>query len=137
MKEHIYKIIVDELKRISKKPVEFGFMDDYDFDSQVMLEEKFIVEPLSLNAETISPNHRKRYDRNIKIIYSKSNSVDDNSMNELIEIENILHELNNSEAILQRILNMNYSFNINLVKKSSTDLTGILNVEIDLYIKES
>lgn len=137
MKEHIYKVIFDELKRISKKSVEFGFIEDYDFGSQVMLEGKFIIMPSNFSAETIAPNHRKRYDRNIRVIYIKSNSVNDNSMNELIEIEKILNELNESEAILQNILNMNYNVSINLIKESPTDLTGVLNIEINLYIKES
>lgn len=137
MKEHIYKVIVDELARISNKSVEFGFIEDYDFGTQVLLEGKFIVMPSNLNAETIAPNHKKRYDRTIRIIYVKSNSVNDNSMNELIEIEKILHKLNESEAILQAILNMNYNVSINLIKENPNDLTGVLNIEINLYIKES
>ena len=136
MNKHIYNILAEELRRISKKTVDFGFIEDYEFGNQILLDGKFIIQPESLNAETIGINHRKRYERNIKIVYVKTNNVSNNSMDELVEIEKITHELINSENILSRVLNVDYTLNIELIKEKSTDLTGILNIEINLYIKE-
>lgn len=136
MNKHIYNILAEELRRISKKTVDFGFIEDYEFGNQLLLDGKFIIQPESLNAETIGINHRKRYERNIKIVYVKTNNVSNNSIDELVAIEKITHELINSENILSCVLNIDYTLNIELIKEKSTDLTGILNIEINLYIKE-
>lgn len=59
--KHIYKVIIDELKRISQKDVIFGFIEDYSFGTNLILDGKFIMMANDLNTETISVNHKRIY----------------------------------------------------------------------------
>lgn len=133
--KHIYEIIISELANISKCEVIFGFIEDYNIGKALPLDGKFIVIPNSISADTVSINHKKRYIRTIKINYIKPNNISDNSMADMIHIEQILEQLNNSPVLLRRIMNMDYSFDINLIKESG-EITGLLNIEINLEIKE-
>lgn len=134
--KHIYKVIIDELKRISQKDVIFGFIEDYSFGTNLILDGKFIMMANDLNTETISVNHKKEFTRTIKINYIKPNNLKDNSINEIINIEQIFTDLCQSKEILNRTINIDYNLYISILKKEETDLTGVLNIEINLNIKE-
>lgn len=133
---NIYELIVNELHKISSKRVVFGFEEDYTMKDNTLVDGKYYVMLTQFNSETISLNHRKQKEREIKITYFKSNDTKTNSLKEIVKVEEVIDSLIQSEALRERILNADYEFDLELIKLSDTDLTGVIHITITLKIKE-
>ena len=83
-------IFLKRVKELSGKECEFGFINDYNFNSMILAEGRFILEPQSVDSRTIGISHRKERNRKLTLYYVIPNEVVTNSKNEVEEIEELI-----------------------------------------------
>lgn len=134
--KNIYFLIMEKLKTISNKEVEYGYIEDLSYTNNILLENKFLMNVESLNAETISINHRKQKERVLNFKYIKFNNINTNNLEEIVGIENIIDTLIKDIDILERVINIDYDFKVEYEKDNENDILGVLIIDITLKIKE-
>lgn len=134
--EELLNKLIDRIKHISNKEVEYGYIDNYNFDNYLLGEGRLILNIESVKTESKSLSHLKNKEREINMYYINFNDLTNISMDEVIEIENILDKLVIDEEIKDVILNMEYEYSVRLDKIQENDITGVIIIEIKLIIKE-
>ena len=129
-------IFLKRVKELSGKECEFGFLNDYKFNSMVLAEGRFILEPQSVDSRTIGISHRKERNRKLTLYYVIPNDVITNSKEVVEEIEKLLGEMERDREILSEIINFDYYYLVRNAKEDEGDLTGLVIFEINLDIKE-
>ena len=129
-------IFLKRVKELSGKECEFGFLNDYKFNSMVLAEGRFILEPQSVDSRTIGISHRKERNRKLTLYYVVPNEVMTNSKDEVEEIEELLKVMEQDREILSEIINFDYYYLVRNAKEDEGDLTGLVIFEINLDIKE-
>ena len=129
-------ILLRRVKELSGKECEFGFLNDYKFNSMVLAEGRFILEPQSVDSRTIGISHRKERNRKLTLYYVVPNEVMTNSKDEVEEIEELLKVMEQDREILSEIINFDYYYLVRNAKEDEGDLTGLVIFEINLDIKE-
>ena len=129
-------IFLKRVKELSGKECEFGFLNDYKFNSMVLAEGRFILEPQSVDSRTIGISHRKERNRKLTLYYVVPNEVMTNSKDEVEEIEELLKVMEQDREILSEIINFDYYYLARNAKEDEGDLTGLVIFEINLDIKE-
>ena len=132
----IIDIFLKRVKELSGKECEFGFLNDYKFNSMVLAEGRFILEPQSVDSRTIGISHRKERNRKLTLYYVVPNEVMTNSKDEVEEIEELLKVMEQDREILSEIINFDYYYLVRNAKEDEGDLTGLVIFEINLDIKE-
>ena len=131
----IIDIFLKRVKELSGKECEFGFIDDYTFNSMILAEGRFILEPQSLDSRSIGISHRKERNRKLTLYYVIPNDIVTNSKEEVEEIEKLLGKLEQDREILSEIINFDYYYSVRNTKEEG-NLTGLVIFEINLDIKE-
>lgn len=134
--EELLNKLIDRIKHISNQDVEYGYIDNYNFDNYLLGEGRLILNIESVKTESKSLSHLKNKEREINMYYINFNDLTNISMDEVIEIENILDKLVIDEEIKDVILNMEYEYSVRLDKIQENDITGVIIIEIKLIIKE-
>ena len=130
-------IFLKRVKELSGKECEFGFLNDYKFNSMVLAEGRFILEPQSVDSRTIGISHRKERNRKLTLYYVIQNDAITNSREVVGEIEELLKIMEQDREILSSgILNFDYYYTVNNEKNDEGDSTGLIIFEISLDIKE-
>lgn len=128
---NLYDILIERLKEISKKEVDFLYLDEIDNVVEFSQGKYFLVAK-SLQVETISNNYRKSKIRNISLNYIKTNNlIGDNLIQDILEVEDTMYKLIKDEELKKYILDIDYILNTNI-----NDSMKMLNIKIDLKIKE-
>ena len=129
-------VFLKRVKELSGKECEFGYLNDYKFNSMVLAEGRFILEPQSVDSRTIGISHRKERNRKLTLYYVVPNEVMTNSKDEVEEIEELLKVMEQDREILSEIINFDYYYLVRNAKEDEGDLTGLVIFEINLDIKE-
>lgn len=133
---NLYNILIERLKEISKKEVDFLYLDEIDNVVEFSKGKYFLVAK-NLQVETVSINYRKTKIRNISLNYIKANNlIENNLIQEMLEVEDTMHKLSKDEELKKYILDIDYILNVNIKKDNNDDSIKILNIKIDLKIKE-
>lgn len=128
---NLYDILIERLKEISKKEVDFLYLDEIDNVVEFSQGKYFLVAK-NLQVETISSNYRKSKIRNISLNYIKTNNlIGDNLIQDILEVEDTMYKLIKDEELKKYILDIDYILNTNI-----NDSMKMLNIKIDLKIKE-
>lgn len=128
---NLYNILIERLKEISKKEVNFLYLDEIDNVVEFSQGKYFLVAK-NLQVETISNNYRKSKIRNISLNYIKTNNVIENNLiQDILEVEDTMYKLIKDEELKKYILDIDYILNTNI-----NDSMKMLNIKIDLKIKE-
>ena len=93
----------------------------------------FIIQPQELNAETISINHKKQYDRTVNLIYLEDNYS--NIMPSVIWFEKQMKELCEDLGLRKSYINMDYTVNFNYGNDDEI-YSAIVNINAELTVKE-
>ena len=129
-------VFLKRVKELSGKECEFGYLNDYKFNSMVLAEGRFILEPQSVDSRTIGISHRKERNRKLTLYYVVPNEVMTNSKDEVEEIEELLKVMEQDREILSEIINFDYYYLVRNAKEDEGDLTGLVIFEVNLDIKE-
>lgn len=128
---NLYDILIERLKEISKKEVDFLYLDEIDNVVEFSQGKYFLVAK-NLQVETISNNYRKSKIRNISLNYIKTNNlIGDNLIQDILEVEDTMYKLIKDEELKKYILDIDYILNTNINYSMK-----MLNIKIDLKIKE-
>lgn len=134
--EDLLNRLIERIRFISNQDVEYGYLDNYNFDNYLLGEGRLILNIENVKTESKSLSHLKNKEREINMYYINFNDLTNLSMDEVLKIENILDKLVIDEKIKDIILNMEYEYSVRLEKIQENDITGVIIIEIKLIIKE-
>ncbi|WP_068449152.1 hypothetical protein [Caviibacter abscessus] len=135
---NLIKEVLEDLTIEKKAQVKHGFLEDYDIQNRAVLPfgGQFIIELRRTLTNTISVNFNKDFKRVIRVTYYFNQKIKENS-NEIIEWhDHILKRLVDDERIKVEVKNIEYEYEVELIKNSQNDLTGVIRIITDITLIE-
>lgn len=132
----ILKVLQDRVEELTEKKCLFGFLNDFVTSSDILAEDKFILEPQRRESRTIGLNHRKERQRNVTLYYMRWGNQKTNSRELVTMIESFLEKLEKDSELLKYILNLDYQYFVSNEKRHEEHIIGTIVFEINIEIKE-
>ena len=125
-----YSKLKKTVEKISQKKCDFINTDLTGVDLKQGI---FIIQPQDLNAETISINHKKQYERTINLIYLEDNYS--NIMPSITWFEKQMRLLCEDLELRKSYINMDYSVSFNYGNDDEI-YSAIVNINAEITVKE-
>ena len=137
----LIEYILELLKELSKPKnpiIKFGYIEDYDINKfSVISRDGLLLLGLDSTAtQSVSISLAKDKSRELRLFFLYPNSINDNSLEVIKWFENILDELVTNSDLKQYARNIDYSYDVELIKTSNTNITGNIIITTKISVLE-